>query len=335
MPNSTSHQKFNWYYLLIVASFIGMIYISLQFFRGSNFSAVGITEAKAFRVNAEKAATIKTISVTSGQIVAKDDTLLILESNDLAIEIVKITNKISLLKIEQNLQASLLNQQVAYVEANDGISVVELNADIEQLKKEVALTERLIHSQSAVKDTTYDANNFGTLKLNSLTKQQQKQQEAIVIKKDDLRQKDKINQQQLSNQILLLEQELGLLKLQQNNLIRLAPTSGVIETIYVKVGEQVPAYSPLVSLSPLKPTKVIGFLTDRNIHEFILNDSVQIISSARGTKKIKGKIIGYGGVTELPPILQKATATKAFGREMFIEIDPENNFAHGEKVLIK
>jgi HlyD family secretion protein len=46
-------------------------------------------------------------------------------------------------------------------------------------------------------------------------------------------------------------------------------------------------------------------------------------------------VIGYGSVAELPEILQKSTAVKAFGREIFIEIGLENNFANGEKVLIR
>jgi HlyD family secretion protein len=62
---------------------------------------------------------------------------------------------------------------------------------------------------------------------------------------------------------------------------------------------------------------------------------VRVSAYGNGEIKIIGKVIGYGAVTELPEILQKSTAVKAFGREIFIEIPAQNNFANGEKVLIR
>ena len=50
---------------------------------------------------------------------------------------------------------------------------------------------------------------------------------------------------------------------------------------------------------------------------------------------VQGKVIGYGSVSELPDILQKSTASKAFGQQVFIEIPFENTFFNGEKVLIR
>jgi len=50
---------------------------------------------------------------------------------------------------------------------------------------------------------------------------------------------------------------------------------------------------------------------------------------------VAGRVIGYGSVSELPEILQKSTAIKAFGQQVFIEIPGENAFFNGEKVLIR
>jgi HlyD family secretion protein len=46
-------------------------------------------------------------------------------------------------------------------------------------------------------------------------------------------------------------------------------------------------------------------------------------------------VIGYGAVTSLPDILQKSTAVKAFGKEVFIEMPLQNDFSTGEKILIR
>ena len=53
------------------------------------------------------------------------------------------------------------------------------------------------------------------------------------------------------------------------------------------------------------------------------------------TLSVEGKVIGHGSIVPLPDILQKATAVKAFGKEIFIEIPAGNTFSTGEKVLIK
>jgi HlyD family secretion protein len=46
-------------------------------------------------------------------------------------------------------------------------------------------------------------------------------------------------------------------------------------------------------------------------------------------------VIGYGSVVQLPLILQKSTAVTGFGREFFVEMDGQNEFATGERVLIR
>ena len=62
---------------------------------------------------------------------------------------------------------------------------------------------------------------------------------------------------------------------------------------------------------------------------------VQVYSYDARRKTAEGKVIGYGAVTALPEILQKATAIKAFGKEVFIELPLGNDFSTGEKMLIR
>ncbi len=169
----------------------------------------------------------------------------------------------------------------------------------------------------------------------SLQKQKAKHTQAIKIKETDIRQEGFIDQQQLNNQINLLEQELELLKIEKSKLVKYAMADGVVKSVYIKPGEQVSGFTPLLSITPVSPTTVIGYLAGKNNNAFAVGDSVRVSAYGNGSIRIMGRVIGYGAVIELPEILQKSTAVKAFGREIFIEIPAQNKFANGEKVLIR
>jgi HlyD family secretion protein len=108
----------------------------------------------------------------------------------------------------------------------------------------------------------------------------------------------------------------------------------VVENVLVKQGEQVAAYTPLLSLNPVHPTTVVGYVVGRKV-TFPIGAEVSVRSQENPTLISTGKVIGYGSVVPLPEILQKSTAVTGFGREFFVEIESQNNFANGERVLIR
>lgn len=337
MPNDKHTSGINWFYLVIGICFIAMLWISAKYFRGSDYLSIGITEVKEYRINSEKAALVKSVRVVPGQQVKAGDLLVDLTSAELDMEIEKITNRITLLKSEQQSKAKLIQAQVAYVEADQGIPLEEIETEIEQIKSEIQLNKKITKELTPHGDTTVwdDADNPLRVKLQSLNKQKIKHQQAIAIKEADIRQEGFIDQQQLINQIKLLEQELELLQTEKTKLIKYAAADGVVKGVFIKPGEQVSSFTPLLSITPVNPTTVIGYLAGKNNNAFSVGDSVRVSAYGNNAIRITGKVIGYGAVTELPEILQKSTAVKAFGREIFIEIPPANHFANGEKVLIR
>lgn len=145
--------------------------------------------------------------------------------------------------------------------------------------------------------------------------------------------KNQIEQRLLENQISLLEQDLALLLEEKNRLRQFAAADGVVENVYVKQGEQVAAYTPLVSLLPTRPTTITAYLVGKS-QTLVIGQTVGVKSYERAQVTAEGRVIGMGAVVQLPDILQKSTATQAFGQEVFIEIPAENGLAVGEKVLI-
>lgn len=337
MPNDRHTSGINWFYGLVAVLFAAMIWISAKYFRGSDYSSIGITEVKEYRINSEKSALIKSVHVVPGQQVKAGELLLDLTSAELEMNIEKTSNRIALLKIEQQSKAKLIQAQVDYLHADLGIPLEEIETEIEQTKSEIQLNKKLTKELATNSDTSVwnEADNPLQVKLNSLNKQKAKHKQAMRIKETDIRQEGFIDQQQLNNQISLLEQELGLLKTEKSKLVKYATADGVVKSVFIKPGEQVNSYTPLLSITPVSPTMVTGYLAGKNNNTFAVGDSVRVSAYGNGSIKITGKVIGYGAVTELPDILQKSTAVKAFGREIFIEIPPHNKFANGEKVLIR
>ncbi|MBN8651939.1 MAG: biotin/lipoyl-binding protein [Cytophagales bacterium] len=325
--------RFNWFYLLIGALFFAMLFISSRYFRGSGDAAIGLAQTKEYKINSEKSALVKILPVVPGMQVKEGDVLVELTSQELEIEIAKLTNRIAILKSEQTEKAKLTEAAIAYIKAENSIILEELDAEILQTTSEVKLNETLTREfVSAEKQTTESPLE---IKINSLKQQKAKHLLAQEIKIQDIRQERATEQQLLKNQIVLQESELELMENERSNLLKKASAPGVIKNVYVKAGEQVSAYTQLLEVNPLRPTTVVVYLIGKKADRFSVGATVTVSSYDQRRNGVTGKVIGYGSVIELPEILQKSTAVKAFGQEVFIEIPAENNLANGEKVLVR
>lgn len=329
--------SFNWFYLTIALLFMGMLYISAKFFKGSGNSSIGITQSKEYKINSEKSALVKKVHVVPGRQVKAGDILVELTSNELEIDIDKLTNRVSVLKSEQLEKSKLVASEIEYAKAQHGITIEEIETDISQINSKLELNRTLTREFGSGDDTTSAslAKNPQQTKLRSLQQQKQKHERALHIKIADIRQENTTEQSLLVNQIGLLERELELLIEEKKKLSKFASADGVVENVYVKDGEQVDAFTSLLSVNPVRPSMVVGYLVGKKVNIPAIGSIVTVSSFTLRSVSVAGKVIGYGSVTELPEILQKSTAVKAFGREIFIEIAPENTFASGEKILIR
>jgi HlyD family secretion protein len=321
----------NWYYILIGILFLAMLIISALFFKGSGVASIGIAQTKAYRINSEKSALVKSVPVVPGMQVKEGELLVELTSQDLEIEIAKLENRIAVLKSERDEKAKLTEAEISYIKAQNSIVQEELDAEILETSSELEMNENLTRDFVSAEKKTSE--NPLAIKINSLKQQKQKHLLAMDIKIKDVEQETRTEQHLLENQIVLLESELKHLKDEKAKLNKYATASGVVKNVNVKAGEQVDAFTALLEVNPLHPTTVIAYLVGNKKEKFVIGSSVTVSSYDRHT--VTGKVIGYGSVSELPEILQKSTAVKAFGQEIFIEVPQDNQLFNGEKVLIR
>ena len=324
--------RVNWFYVLIIILLAAMLWMSQRYFSGSANSSVGITYSKEYKINVEKPSQVKRVAVVPGQLVKAGDLLVELISPALEVDIDKLNNRIITLKSEQVEKAKLAKSEVAYVRAELGVKIEETTTEIMQKESELTLNQNLTKQFTTEGIRTEISPLEQT--ITSLKQQRTQQQEAMNIKVKDIFLKSETEQLILTNQIQLLEREMDLLISERKNLTKLAVSHGVVENIYVKESEQIDAYTALLSVSPAHPTSVVAYLIGKKI-QLAVGAEVEVRSYDDRQIKIQGKVIGYGSIVPLPEILQKSTAVKAFGQEVFIEIAQDNFFASGERVLIR
>jgi HlyD family secretion protein len=326
--------RLNWFYVLIGLLFIGLLFISFRFFRGSRNSTVGVTYAKEYKITSEKSALVKSIRVVPGQQIKAGELLIELQSRDLEIELEKMTNHIAVLKSEQVEKSKLVQYQIELIRAQNSIEIEEIDSEIDQLKSQMSLNQDLTKEFTNIDIAIDEKRSPQLLKVNSLLEQKKRHDVARDIRIKDILLENDTEQSLLKNQISLLERELALLVSERESLTKVASSDGVVESVLIKSGEQVSAFSPMLTVNPKHPTTVIGYLMGKNETNLPIGKEVEVVSYEFRNGKVAGTVIGYGSVVQLPEILQKSTAVTAFGREVFIEIPIENLFATGEKVLI-
>ncbi len=79
----------------------------------------------------------------------------------------------------------------------------------------------------------------------------------------------------------------------------------------------------------------MGYIHEELILKININDSIDIFSSSRPDIQNKGIVKTLGSrIVEIPPRLRKIKELKTFGREIIIEIPPDNPFLQKEKVIL-
>tara|TARA_Y100001980_G_scaffold45816_1_gene27151 strand:- start:5423 stop:6409 length:987 start_codon:yes stop_codon:yes gene_type:complete len=323
----------NWFYVLIAVMLVAMLFISGRYFKGSGESSVGIAQTSEYKLKTEKSALVMAIHVVPGMEVRAGELLVELTSDELEVDISKLINRIAIYKSERAEKAKLANAEISYIKAQMGITIEELDAKIQELESEMKMNE-VIAKEFAIDQTNGDDSPMA-IKIRSLKLQKQKHLEALNIKIEDVNQESTTELHLLENQIELLESELKLLETQKSKLNKYATASGVVKNVYVKPGEQVESFSSLLEINPLHPTTAVAYLVGKKSSEFDIGKVVSVSSYDQLRNSVQGKVIGYGSVSQLPDILQKSTASQAFGQQVFIEIPAENTFSNGEKVLIR
>ncbi|MAL17324.1 MAG: hypothetical protein CL670_16245 [Balneola sp.] len=329
-------KRINSFYVIIAVLFVGLLAINNRYFKGSS-SFLGVTYSKVYNIKIEKPAIVQNTYVVPGQTVEPGDLLVELESPSLNLEIQRLKQQIAIYKSQKQEQQKLLESELQLLESKKRIIQSEIDNEVKIIERRISLNRSLTDSIIQNRNRVLQQDSLSTLQLeiNSIRQKGMLELEAVDIQITDLNQDHSFDQSQLQAQIDLAQQELEWKIEEDKQLNKYATFKGVIENVYVKPNEQVQEFTSLISINPVHPSSVVGYLVGKKERDKRLGQRVIVRSLEHSEIETTGSIIGFGSVVLLPNVLQQSTTIQTFGLEVFIEIPEENELPVGEKIIVK
>ena len=330
-------KKFNLIYFVAIMICILLLY-SLFFKADNSVTFYGFAENKETEISMDNGIEVEEIFVTVGQKVEKGDSLLNVVSATLPLKISDTEYKIEELETKYNLWKSGLDWKISQykIELNENTGKIQsqidqLNAELENNKK----LSKTIKSIDSDPNTNYEIVNPTLIKLEALNEALKHTKGIINTQINNLKSERFADNNPLLSEIRALEVQLTHYQERKKEEVIIAPTNGLIGNVHCKEGEKISSFGALISFYEESPTLVVGYIHEELILKIKINDSIGIFSSSRPDIQNKGIVKTLGSrIVEIPPRLRKIKELKTFGREIIIEIPPENPFLQKEKVIL-
>ncbi|HOX51513.1 MAG TPA: HlyD family efflux transporter periplasmic adaptor subunit, partial [Fibrobacteria bacterium] len=133
-----------------------------------------------------------------------------------------------------------------------------------------------------------------------------------------------------------LRKELALLHDEERKLVILAPAAGVVDSLNYRPGEKVSPFSPVMTISGMKPLRVRGYINERVRSDIAVGDSVVVSAVGMRSAKVGGVVVGVGArIMEIPVRLWKVPGYPLWGREVIVQLSADNPLLLGEMVDVR
>jgi hypothetical protein len=325
--------KINIIYIIWFAALSGFLYIAKDLKNQSGQQLFGIAETEGQTMKIESAVFVQKCKVATGKQVRKGDTLLVLFRSDLDKRTTDKITELNQLTVERDANNVAVVKDWEVFSLKQTARISELNAQIKLLENEIKLQNNLKQaiSEGKVSDTSSKQQQINALyetirQVNIQTQEQQQVFDSQRISNNNIS----------ASRAKQVQNELGFIGKERLKLVLFAPFDGFIEQVYVTENEIVPNYKDLLKINPQVPNKIIGFIHESLNIPYRIGDTVLLSSTVRPTIKLSAQLIGASPkLVELPFRLRKFTEIKAWGREIYINLPPNNDFYIGEKISIQ
>lgn len=297
----------------------------------------GFANNQELNINMEHAANVQSIYVQPGQRVQKGDVLLEVNRASIAVSQSNINHDIQNLYSQYQIWESGLSNSIRTLKAQKVERKNELQSAIKKLESEMSINATLIKEIDSV-DPIKDANgnNPRQIELNGLIADLRLSMRTFDAEINKLHRELKNPENPLLIQIEKLNNNLSFVQDEEESLSIVAQQEGIIGTIFCKVGENIPAFSPYLTIYEESPNHVKGYVLESLILKVNVGDTLQIQSVSHPEESIYGAVIGMGSrIVEIPSRLRKNPAFVTYGREVEIKIPSQNPFLQNEKVILK
>lgn len=329
--------RLNTLHLFWLAALLGLFWIKNSFEHQNEHAFFGAAETDERDLSFDHPVWITKVYVEPGRQVQRGDTLLRLYRTDLDDKIAERLDAIRQINLELAAKNNDLDNEIALLKAKQA-------ADASELLSDVVIDESEVQVQKELRQIIAERQGMtGASKTDNLQSARRAAVEEVIRQSETpmRREIEQLQAQKKNNlkleaaQLAQIQREMAQLENEKARLVLLSPIDGFIDDLPAREGEAVDAHSTLVSINPAQPTKVRGFIHETVDMTFRLGDTVTITSGARPGYSVRGVLTGNSPhLIELPTRLRKYPEIKAWGREIFIQLPPDNPFYIGEKIMI-
>ncbi len=329
-------KKFNLIYIVAFIVFL-ILLLSLTIKFDSSVTFYGFAENKETEISMENSVEVMKINVTTGQRVKKGTVLLNVISPSLPIKISNTEYKIEELQTKYNLWKTDLDWKISQytIQLNEKTSSIQ--SQIDHLNAQLDKNKILAQNLKSI-DNDADKGEIVNpifIKIDALKEELNFTRGIITTQINNLKSERFADNNPLLSEINALEVQLEHLNERKEDEIIVAPTDGLIGNVHCKEGEKISSFGTLITFYEESPTLVIGYIHEELILKINIDDDIDIYSSSRPEIQNKGVVKTLGSrIVEIPPRLRKIKELKTFGREIIIEIPPDNPFLQKEKVIL-
>jgi multidrug resistance efflux pump len=326
--------RFNLFYPMVLLLGLSLVFL----FRpptDEDLNFFGFAESNETTVNYNYPVVIDELLVRPGQSVKEGEALLKVSRRKAKETLTDQTFRIAELRAEESLWRQRMKSEMRETDWKSTDDLARIEENIISLRKELVYKKSLAAGLESITATAADYQPIED-KIATLQAEKARKLEATQLRTENLRQEISLGKNPYAEQIRRLEAEMEFEEGQKvQPFIVKAPADGIVGNIDVREEEHVQSYSTLLSFYEPHSSIVRGYVHEDQTARVALGDEFEVYSLKEEGRTYIGTVVGLGSrIVEIPTRLRKLPDFKTYGREVIVEISPENLFLQKEKVGI-
>ena len=328
-------KKINIIYLAIIPVLFGIYYIS-ENYAGRTVMFYGFAENKDTEINHDHPVQVNKILVAPGQFVKQGDLLLEVTHSKFDLEITDLTHDIEAMRLQAQRRRDEINRSIQQLESDRRAKVSDFELRMQRLQSDADLNRSLLKDLKSIEiEKNTNGKSPNDLKMEALRQEMETATKGIDLVIQQLKEELATVNAPQEVQMKKLESEKDFYQEEQKKLAIRAPKDGLIGNIHCLEGEHKSSFSTLITFYEKNPTQVRGYVHESLIVHVKEGDTLEVSSILHQEQKGFGIVVGLGSrIVEIPERLRKIPEIKTYGREVLIQIPPDNPFLQKEKVVL-
>ncbi len=327
--------RFNFFYLVVLLLGLSMFFL-FEPPTEDELSFYGFAESNETTVNYNYPVVIDQIHVQPGQSVKAGEALLEVSRRKAKETLADQQFRIDELRAEEKIWRQRQESELAQLRQNGENNLAEIDEKIAVLQKEIAFKRSLAEGLQTVsiQEATYQPL---VDEISDLEAERTRRRATFELREGNLLQETRLGNSPYRQQIRRLEAEMTFEEDQKVQPFTVtAPTDGLVGNINVKEEEHVQSYESLLTFYEPHSNLVRGYVHEDQTARVALGDELEVYSLRPEGPRYVGTVTGLGSrIVETPSRLRKLPEFKTYGREVTIEISPDNVFLQKEKVGVR